>query len=78
MGFLVAIYNILVLKIYIIIVNFDFGYILLVILRIIIKEFNLLEILLIIYINLFLFYKCLIKFNIILEKRLIIDISVLR
>jgi hypothetical protein len=56
----------------------DVGIALSIILQIIITQFDLPEILIIICINLFLLYECLVKLGTTQEKRLMIDIMALR
>ena len=69
--------NVLVLKIYVIVAGFDLGYMLLITLHIITKELGLLAIPLVFYTDSFSLYKYFVKFRIILEKKLIIDILIL-
>ncbi|KAK1466270.1 hypothetical protein CCUS01_01119 [Colletotrichum cuscutae] len=66
--------SILILEVYSIINGINLTYIILITLRRITNRLNFLRILIVIYINLYLLYKYLIKLGIIKEKRLIINI----
>ena len=70
--------SVLVSKIYVIVTGFDLSYMLLITLRIVTKELNLLVIPLILYIDSFSLYKYFVKLGTTLKKRLIIDILVLQ
>jgi hypothetical protein len=69
---------VLVLEIYKIVVKTDISFVISFILKMIIKQLELLAILTIVYTDSFLLYKCLVKLGTTKEKRLIIDIIVIR
>jgi hypothetical protein len=69
---------VLILKIYEIVIKTNISFIISFILQIIIKQLKLLAILMIVYTNSFLLYKCLVKLSTTKEKRLIINIITIR
>ena len=60
------------------ITNVDIGIVICTMLDLITEQFELLNIFIIVYIDLYSLYKCLVKLNTIKKKRLIIDIIVLK
>ena len=69
---------ILALKLYIIIIGINILIALSSIINIIINKFEIKQLLIVVYIDFFLLYKCIIKLGIIKEKHLIIDIISIR
>jgi hypothetical protein len=65
---------VLVLEIYKIVIETDISFVISFIFKMIIKQLELLNILIIVYTDSFLLYKCLVKLGTTKEKRLIIDI----
>ncbi|KAK1480124.1 hypothetical protein CCUS01_00680, partial [Colletotrichum cuscutae] len=71
-------YNVLVLKVYNIINSINFAYVILTILKKIINRLNFFTIFIIVYTNLYLLYKYLVKLGIIKKERFIINIIALK